>query len=264
VIAVPDLRELIWPLVGFFVSLFAGGFGLPPIPEELPVVLAGLWVAGKPELGILRWLALPVCIAAILISDISLYGVGRFLGVRLWEHRLLSRLLPPERRERIETNLRHYGLRIMLLIRWVPGIRSPMFVTAGTMRLPWYRFLLFDAVGATIGHTTLFFLAWWFGDVVLEYAKQAEQKVGTPVKLIVLAAIITLVGVGLAIHFWRRPVVTADPTDVPLIGPQVAAKIEQASSKVLLRPVDAKHQDGRPQQENGALEISHPPARQQS
>ena len=43
---------------------------------------------------------------------------------------------PVGRREQIESNFHHYGLRILLMVRWVPGIRSPMFVTAGTMRLP--------------------------------------------------------------------------------------------------------------------------------
>jgi membrane protein DedA with SNARE-associated domain len=264
---VPDLRDLIWPLVGFFVSLLMGGFGLPPIPEEIPVILAGLWVASNPNLGhlgFLRWLALPVCIVAILLSDILLYSVGRFWGTRVLEQRWFARLLPPERRERIETNLHHYGLRIMLFVRWVPGIRSPLFITAGTMRLPWYRFLIVDAVGATIGHTTLFFLAWWFGDVVKDLAEEAEATFGTLIKFIVLVVLIALIGVGLAIHFWRRPVVTADPKEVPLIGPPVAAKIEQPGTVVHQLLGEHPHGQCPPPQGNSAPEGSHPQARQQS
>ena len=37
---------------------------------------------------------------------------------------------------------------------------------------------------------------------------------------------ILAVGLYLLIHFLRKPVPTADPAELPIIGPQVAAKIE--------------------------------------
>ncbi|MFZ9793366.1 MAG: hypothetical protein ACO3GX_15540, partial [Gemmataceae bacterium] len=66
----------------FFASMFlAAGLGAP-IPEEIAVVCAGLWTASHPEYGLLRWLMLPVCVIAVVLSDSFLYIVGRLYGKR--------------------------------------------------------------------------------------------------------------------------------------------------------------------------------------
>ena len=58
-------------MIGWFVATFAmlvaAGVGVP-IPEELPVVGAGVWVGSNPEVGPFRWLILPVCILGVVIS----------------------------------------------------------------------------------------------------------------------------------------------------------------------------------------------------
>ncbi len=241
----PDLSALLWPMIIAFASLVAAGVGVP-IPEEIPVIGAGIWVASNPELGILRWLILPVCFAGILISDTLLYGIGRIWGTRLLEHRWLARLMPPGRREQIEGNFHRYGLRILLMVRWLPGIRSPMFVTAGTMRLPLHRFIVADAIAAVAGHTLLFFLAYWFGDQVMELAKRAENEVQSKLRPLLILAALVAVAVYLLVHFWKRPVSTGDPQELPIIGPQMAAKIEQSGSKPEVHVPQTTNNDGQP------------------
>ena len=60
-----------WPVLVAFVSLVAAGIGAP-IPEELPVIGAGVWVGTNPDdLGPERWLILPVCIVGVVISFAS-------------------------------------------------------------------------------------------------------------------------------------------------------------------------------------------------
>jgi membrane protein DedA with SNARE-associated domain len=221
----------------FFFLLVLAGVGLG-LPEEVIVATAGVWVATSPEQGVYRWLALPVCIAGILISDIMLYGIGRRWGTQLLEHRWFARLMPLDKRRKIEENLHRYGVRILLFVRWVPGIRSPMFITAGTIRVPVHRFIIADAIAATLGHTALFFLAWWFGDVVKELVERAENTVGTIVKFGLLLAVIVVAGIYFLIHFWRRPVTTADPIDVPLIGGPVAAKLSHIDKPAPKPPVE--------------------------
>src|SRR5262245_7459873 len=114
----PDLSPF-WEVLGYFGMLVAAGFGFP-IPEEVPTVLAGLWAARYPELEPFRWLALPICILGVLISDVLLYAIGRLWGPALLKRRYFARLIPPDKRERIENNFHHYGVRILLLIRWLP------------------------------------------------------------------------------------------------------------------------------------------------
>jgi membrane protein DedA with SNARE-associated domain len=209
--------------------LVVGGIGLPPIPEELPVIGAGIWVAGNPELGPLRWIALPVCIAGILISDVLLYGIGRLWGTRLLKHRWLARLLPEDKRKQTQRNFQRYGVSILLMVRWLPGIRSPMFITAGTMKLPLIRFIVADAIAASIGHSLLFFLAFWFGDQFRELVIHLEREVDYWIRPLLVLAAVGLVAGYLLYHFYQRPISTGDPHELPLIGDRVAAQIESTT-----------------------------------
>ncbi len=209
------------PMLAAFTALVAAGIGIP-VPEEVPTIGAGIWVGSNPELGPLRWLILPVCFVGVLISDVLLYSIGRLWGTRLLQHRWLARWLPTATRERTERNFQEYGTKILLLVRWVPAIRSPMFITAGVMRLPLSRFILADGIAAAFGHSLLFFLGYWFGDQFLALVQGAEKSALKPV-LVFLA--IAAVSAYLVYHFWRRPVSTGDPKEVPLIGEKVAEKL---------------------------------------
>jgi membrane protein DedA with SNARE-associated domain len=235
---VPDVSNW-WPLIVAFASAFGllviAGFGLP-IPEEGPVIAAGIWVANNPEFGPVRWLILPVCLVAISISDVILYGMGRWWGASLLKRRWMSRLLPPERREHIERNFHRYGLRILLLVRWVPGIRSPMFITAGIMRLPLYQFVIADGIAIAVGHTVIFGLAFWFGDQFGDLVKNVENTFDSMLRPILILALILAIAGYLLLHFWRRPVTEGDPQDVPLIGGPVGKMIEGAEKHLAEEP----------------------------
>jgi membrane protein DedA with SNARE-associated domain len=206
------------------VALILGGVGLPPIPEEGVVVAAGAWVAST-DYGPLRWVILPVCIGGILCSDMLLYAIGRYWGSRLLEHRWLARFLTPEKLQQIQHNFHRYGIKILLFVRWIPGIRSPLFLTAGTMRLPVLRFVVADAVAAACGHTLLFFLSYQFTDSFKAMFEVVEGDVKLLRPLLIVLPILA-VGLYLLIHFLRKPVPTGDPEELPIIGHQVATKIE--------------------------------------
>jgi len=226
---VTEWSELFWPFFYAFAALVAAGFGAP-IPEELPTVGAGVWVGSHPELGPLRWLILPVCFVGVLISDVMLFGIGRWWGPRLLQYEWAKRLIPPETWRRIEGNYDRYGIKVLLLVRWLPAIRSPMFLSAGIMRLSFVRFVMADGAALVFGHSMLFFLAWWFGDAFQDLIERAEARVDRYKPLIVLLLIAAVAGF-LVYHFLRRPVSTGDPQELPLIGGRVAHQIEQRSGE---------------------------------
>jgi len=103
-----------------------------------------------------------------------------------------------------------------------------MFISAGVMRLSLLRFIVADGIAAIFGHTLLFFFAWWFGDQFKDLVVRAEQNVDRLKPLIILLVLAAIAGFGLY-HFLRRPVSTADPQELPLIGGKMAAKIESAA-----------------------------------
>jgi membrane protein DedA with SNARE-associated domain len=227
---VEDLESFLAVMVGTFSSLVAAGVGFP-IPEAGPVVFAGGWVGAHPNIGLLGWLLLPVCILGIVIADVILYSIGRLYGPRLLDHRFFSRLVPANKRERIEHNFHKYGMKILLFARLLPSIPSLVSITAGTMRVPLRRFVIADIVYAIPGIGLLFTLAFWFGTQLQQLVENADKKVHEARPYLIIAGIL-LIGGYLLYHFLRRPVATGDPKDIPIIGDQMAAKIESVE-KVL-------------------------------
>jgi membrane protein DedA with SNARE-associated domain len=175
------------------------------------------------------FILLPVCILGVVVSDVLLYGAGRFWGMRVLKFPWMRRLLPPERFQRIQKNFRKYGVLILLFARILPGIRSPIFLSAGILKLPVRRFILADGIYAIPGVSLLFFLAYWFTDSFLDLVLRVKGEVDRIRPLLILTGILA-VGVYFVIHFLRKPVVTGDPDELPLIGNQVAATMQGAEA----------------------------------
>jgi membrane protein DedA with SNARE-associated domain len=222
----PAVYDLVPPFIACFGGAPDAGF-----PAGVP--WAGLVGAREvvvptppePHVPLRWWIMLPLCILGVVISDGLLYGMGRFWGPRLLEARWMRRLVPPEKRQRIEENFHNYGVLVLLFARFLPTIRSPIFIMAGTMRVSFSKFLLADGLYAIPGVSLLFFLAFWFGDQFRDLVLAAEGKVANARPLLILLLLAAITGY-LFYHFLRHPVATGDPREeLPVIGGQVAAKI---------------------------------------
>jgi membrane protein DedA with SNARE-associated domain len=140
--------------------LFGAGLGLP-IPEEIPVLAAGVLA----HEGIVRWwIALPVCLVAILAGDTALYWIGHHWGEHILDWRVVRHVLTPAREERFKTAYRRHGVKIVFAARHVAGVRAAAFLTAGIARVPFGQFLAVDAAAALIGVPASFVLAFFFAD----------------------------------------------------------------------------------------------------
>lgn len=208
--------------LGVFLALIAAGFGLP-IPEELPVITAGVLV-GHEDTALRWYYMLAVCIAGVVIGDCVLYLIGRKWGRRLLETKWVKRRLTPEKQEQIEKNFHDYGIRVLLGARLLPGIRSPIFLMAGMLRFPFRKFLLADAIYAVPGVNLLFWTSYMLTDQVLVlFNKLNEYK--TLVFSHLLAA---LAG---ALVYWYligRRVSTGEPPQVPNVISKPAEAIGHA------------------------------------
>ncbi len=216
-----------WGYLGVFVGILLTGVGFP-MPEELPVVVGGGLAAGHPDM-IRWWIMLPVCIVGVVIGDALLYGIGRLFGPRLLQyHWVKTKLLPPERLQKIEHNFREHGIKILLFARMTPGIRAPIFFTAGLTRLSLLRFLVADGIYAIPGVTLLFFLGYWFTEGMVNLIQHEVQHVKS---IIIIAAILAVAGY-FAYRLLRRPVVTGDPHEMPPLVEQVTHTLGQVTHKI--------------------------------
>lgn len=116
------------------------------ISEDLTCIAAGLLVA-QGAIGFVP--AVIACGAGIFLGDLGLYGLGR-LGRPLIERGWLRWLVKDKDLERSRRFLDRRGAQLIFASRFMPGTRLPMYVSAGLLAMPFWRFalLLFLPVAA--------------------------------------------------------------------------------------------------------------------
>jgi membrane protein DedA with SNARE-associated domain len=167
-----------------FGVLLLCGFGLP-LPEDIVLVTGGVlaWLASPLESPSFRTMVADpglhrmaaVGLAGILAGDSVIYWMGRRLGVRVAEFRLLRRLVPPDKLEEVEKRLRHRGKIVVVIARYLPGLRAPTYFTVGHSRLPYWQFLVFDGMAALVSAPLWVCLGFWFGDDIERAAREAAR-----------------------------------------------------------------------------------------
>jgi membrane protein DedA with SNARE-associated domain len=152
------LNALYW-YASIFGWLFLTGIGIPPCPEEAGILYAASVNALHPEVWWgLAWLA---CGLGIIAADCVLYGVGYRWGPKLFEYRWVQKVLSTERRERIEGHFTQHGMKLLILARFLPPLRTGVFLIAGATRYSFVKFLIADLIYAVFGVGLLFFFGTW-------------------------------------------------------------------------------------------------------
>ena len=149
------------------------GAGLP-LPEEVPTVAAG--VLSSAAVGKLDpALAFLACLVGALLGDCLMYGIGRLLGTTyLRRHPLFARVMHEEREKQMEELIQSHGLKVFLVARFLVGVRSPIYLAAGVMRVEFRRFLAIDAICASLVVGTFFWLSHFFGAWIGPLFRQSQ------------------------------------------------------------------------------------------
>ncbi|MBN1396183.1 MAG: DedA family protein [Pirellulales bacterium] len=207
------------------VVLILTGSGLP-VPEEVPIIVAGVLSANN---TLDPRLAFACCLFGAIVGDTIMYWIGFHFGRSvLREHPRWARWVTPQREAKIESMFRRHGLKVFFVARFLVGLRSPVYLTAGIMRVPFRRFFLIDLFCATAVVGTFFGLTYIFGEHIAELFKRAEVWLTGAVLVAVACA---------AFYWWRRRRKTAArlnkvdqqeesvPSDVPETPNDEAAEV---------------------------------------
>jgi membrane protein DedA with SNARE-associated domain len=167
---------------GFFTAIALTGCGLP-LPEEMFVILAAVFSAQGSLHPVWAFVA---CVLGALVGDSAMYAIGhRFGHSLLRRHPKMGALLGAQEERRFETAVRRHGFKVMLLSRFMVGVRAPVYLAAGVVRMPYRRFLLWDLVCATLVVGVFFWLSYYFGQGIANLFKRAEAAVTVIVVLVV-------------------------------------------------------------------------------
>jgi membrane protein DedA with SNARE-associated domain len=198
----PVVYAVVFALVFAEDALFVGFV----LPGETSVVLAGV-LAGQGKVSV-WWLASVVVLAAIAGDSVG-YEVGHHFGPTILTVRPLRK--HQERVVKAQDLIRRRGPEAVFLGRFIAFFRAMMPALAGISRMPYRRFLLFNALGGLVWGVGFTLLGYFAGTA---YTK-VEAQVGRIVA-IVLAAVVLAALVAWQVRRRRRAdAPTAEPTSDP-------------------------------------------------
>lgn len=178
-----------------FLVLLVCGFGVP-IPEDITLVAGGI-ISGLGYTNV-HWMFV-VGMAGVLVGDGIMFFAGRFFGQRVLRFRPIAKVMTPARFEAVQEKFAKYGNWVLFVARFLPGLRTPIFLTAGlTRRIPYWRFLLMDGFAALISVPIWVYLG-YLGASNHQWlmAMVHRGQAGILIVLGVLALVLTLV-------WWRK------------------------------------------------------------
>lgn len=163
--------------------------------EDLTCVAAGI-LAGRGELA---WsTALLGCYVGIVVGDGLLWLLGRTLGRKALQLRLIKRLVTPRKLAVAEDWFNRNGLLVVLISRFLPGSRFPAYLCAGMLGTKARGFLIVAITAAAFWTPALIWLSSRFGILIGSIFGQFEERLWITLPLAFLAIWIVLKIISLA------------------------------------------------------------------
>jgi membrane protein DedA with SNARE-associated domain len=129
-----------------FALLFSCGIGAPINEDILLLAAAALTLKGIMDpvpLMVVAWFGL-------VLGDALVFYWGHRFGARLLRHRYFARVVPEARLASMQDTMRRYGPAYIFVVRFMPGVRTPLFFAAGSLKMPYRHLFIFDGVAALV------------------------------------------------------------------------------------------------------------------
>ena len=191
--------------VAVFIALMICGAGLP-LPEDITLVAGGV-IAGLGYANVHAMFALAMF--GVLLGDSAIFLLGHHYGARMLKWRLVARVLTPSRYAMVQEKFVRYGNRMLFIARFLPGMRTTVYITAGTShRVSFLRFLLIDGLAALISVPFWVYLGYFGADNHAWLEKWVRRGQGS------LWALVGLLLLTLLALWWRHRRPACRSTDV--------------------------------------------------
>jgi membrane protein DedA with SNARE-associated domain len=187
---IPAFIQTLAPLVDKYGYLGVGGlitledFGVPAPGET--VLIAAAFFAGLGQLNL--FLVILVGFLGAVIGDNIGFAIGEYGGHPLVERFGKYIFLTPERILKAENFFNRHGGKVVVIARFVEGLRQANGIIAGLSDMKWLKFITFNAIGAALW-VGLWSTVGYFGGSHIETFLRYQLYFS----LIVVAAFITFV-----------------------------------------------------------------------
>lgn len=150
------MMDTVWPLLQslqgvpayalLLALLFGCGVGLPMNEDIVLLAAAALTLQGImepiPLMGV-AWVGL-------IAGDALIFHWGHRYGAQLLRRRFFARMLPEARLQTLQAAMTRYGPAYIFVVRFLPGIRTALFLVAGMSRMPYRYLFIYDGLAAVV------------------------------------------------------------------------------------------------------------------
>jgi membrane protein DedA with SNARE-associated domain/rhodanese-related sulfurtransferase len=181
------------PLV--FAAVLVAQMGLPLPVEPLLLAAGALSATGKfsPLLG------LGMTVLACLIADTIWFYLGRHRGLRVLSLLCRISLEPDSCVRRTQNVFTRYGLRGLLVAKFVPGLSTVAPPLAGMSGVKVGQFLLVDGLGSVLYGGVFIYLGYLFSNQIQEIVVALASVGGSALGLVVGLLVIYI-----GFKYWQR------------------------------------------------------------
>jgi len=153
-----------WVYLGLWFVVFAEtglavGFFLP---GDSLLVVSGLFAAAQ-KLNVL--LVMIAFFLGSVIGDSTGYWTGRVMGKRLF-NRESSFVFKPSRVEKAHNFFEKYGVKTVILARFVPIVRTFAPLVVGAAEMPYAKFLTFSIIGGALWISSMVLAGYFLGGII--------------------------------------------------------------------------------------------------
>jgi membrane protein DedA with SNARE-associated domain len=123
----------------------------------------------------------------ILSGDSLIYLAGRRIGDRASSGSgFFARVITPEKRAKVEALFARHGQKIVMIARFLPGVRAVTYFTAGSARMSYGRFIFWDGLAAIVSAPLFVYLGFKFGN----HLRYVMHRIRQGQKMVIIALLI--------------------------------------------------------------------------
>ena len=186
----------LWFIIFAETGLAVGFF----LPGDSLLVVSGLFAAAH-KLNV--WLVLIAFFLGSVLGDSTGYWTGRVMGKTLF-NREDSWIFKPSRVQKAHAFFEKYGVKTVVLARFVPIVRTFAPLVVGAAEMPYSRFLPFSVIGGLLWICSMVLAGYFLGGMIenalgIKLEDHIEKVVIVVVALSLLPPVIELVK-----HKWGK------------------------------------------------------------
>ena len=179
------MHEHVGPYLGVLIALWIASCGVP-VPEDIALMTGG-FLCYKESARFIPMVL--VAMFGVLSGDLFIFSIGRRWGPTLLDHKFTRRLAPPDKVNALRAQFLRHQLKTVFVGRFLPGMRTLVFLTAGASQMSVWRFLLANGTAALGSVPAFVALGYVFGHSF----DKLKERVADIEHVIVFVAIIAAV-----------------------------------------------------------------------